>query len=173
MENKLIIREYESPIGPLTLGGHANGSLSFIEHGTFQNKKEWIEKWKNKHQPEATIHVNPQALNDAVQELEGYFQGKKKSFQTTINLSGTPFQKQVWETLQQIPYGQMTTYKQIAEQINHPKAVRAVGGAINKNPLSIIVPCHRVIGTNQKLTGYRGGLERKEQLLSLEKNHAY
>ena len=96
--------------------------------------------------------------------------GKRKEFDLPLLLKGTPFQKQVWEALLNIPFGETRSYKQIAEAIGNPKAVRAVGMANNKNPLLIVVPCHRVIGANGKLVGYAVGLDKKEFLLKLEKS---
>lgn len=107
--------------------------------------------------------------DEAHQQIEEYLIGKRKKFDVPIVLNGTPFQKQVWETLLTIGYGQTVTYKDIARQIGHDKASRAIGMANNKNPIMIIVPCHRVIGSNGKLTGYAGGIEIKQQLLDLEK----
>lgn len=103
-------------------------------------------------------------------QLSEYFEGRREHFDLPLLLHGTEFQKKVWNALCQIPYGQTRTYKQIAEYIDNPKACRAVGMANNKNPLMIIVPCHRVIGSNGSLTGYAGGLDIKEELLSIEKS---
>lgn len=109
-------------------------------------------------------------LLKTAKELNEYFLGKRTTFSIPMEMQGTSFQKSVWEILNQIPYGKTWTYKQVAELINNPKAVRAVGTAIGKNPLSIIVPCHRVIGTNGTLTGFAGGLDKKQTLLTLEKS---
>lgn len=102
------------------------------------------------------------------QQLEAYFNGQLKSFDLPLNSQGTEFQKKVWQALMNIPYGQVVSYQTIAEQIGAPKAVRAVGAANGKNPISIIVPCHRVIAKDGKLTGYSGGLSRKKWLLEIE-----
>ena len=101
-------------------------------------------------------------------QLREYFDGKRKKFDLPIEFAGTDFQKQVWMSLTKIPYGKTISYGEQAASIGRPKAVRAVGGTNGMNPLSIIVPCHRVIGKSGKLTGYAGGLERKEFLLRLE-----
>lgn len=103
-------------------------------------------------------------------QLDEYFNDKRKVFDLPIKLYGTLFQLKVWQALCQIPYGKTLTYKEVAEKIGNKKAFRAVGNACNKNPVMILVPCHRVIGTNGKLTGYAGGLELKERLLNLEKD---
>lgn len=102
-------------------------------------------------------------------QLEEYFEGKRKNFDLNIKFTkGTEFQLSVWKALSEIPYGEKVTYKYIAEKINNPKAVRAVGGANNKNPIGIIIPCHRVIGANGKMVGYAEGIDKKEFLLRLE-----
>ncbi len=108
--------------------------------------------------------------NLAATQLQEYFAGKRSTFSVPLNPEGTPFQKLVWEALLTIPYGQTRTYKQIAEQIGHPQSFRAVGGANNKNPLPIFIPCHRVIGTDGSLTGYASGTKIKAGLLDLERD---
>jgi len=105
----------------------------------------------------------------AAKQLEEYFAGKRKRFDLPLNPTGTDFQRSVWKALSDIPYGKTKTYKQVAEMIGNPKACRAVGMANNKNPVWIIIPCHRVIGTDKTLTGYGGGLIMKQRLLELEK----
>lgn len=105
----------------------------------------------------------------AVAQLHEYFAKRRKVFTLPLHMEGTPFQKQVWEALCTIPYGETRSYGQIAKQIGHPQAYRAVGMANNRNPLAIIVPCHRIIGSDGKLVGYGGGLEKKRFLLELEK----
>jgi methylated-DNA-[protein]-cysteine S-methyltransferase len=109
-------------------------------------------------------------IKEAHQQLTEYLKGERKTFDLPLNLKGTDFQKQVWMALCDIPYGETRSYKQIAESIGNPKAVRAVGMANNRNPLLIVVPCHRVIGANGKLVGYGAGIEKKEFLLRLEKS---
>ena len=104
----------------------------------------------------------------AAEQLQAYFAGIRKIFTFPIKLQGTPFQISVWEELTKIPYGCTVTYKDIATAIGNEKAVRAVGMACNRNPIWIAIPCHRVVGTNRKLTGYAGGLSMKESLLTLE-----
>ncbi len=111
----------------------------------------------------------PTILKYTIIELIEYFEGKRKQFDIPIVLMiGTPFQKKVWKALLTIPYGETQSYKQIAEKIECPKGYRAVGNANNHNPISIIIPCHRVIGSNNKLIGYGGGLDKKKFLLELE-----
>lgn len=114
----------------------------------------------------------PKVLNDCIKQLEEYFSGKRKDFDLPLKLNGTNFQKQVWESLQTIPYGKTISYKELALSCNNIKASRAVGSANGKNQHWIIIPCHRVINSNGKLGGYAGGLWRKEWLLKLENKYS-
>ena len=106
---------------------------------------------------------------DAFKQIEEYLDGKRTVFELPLNPQGTPFQKKVWTALQNIPFGETRSYKQIAEAVGNPQACRAVGLANNRNPIGIVIPCHRVIGANGKLIGYAGGLDVKERLLRIEK----
>ena len=116
----------------------------------------------------ATEDKNHPVLLEVERQLNDYFSGNRKKFSVPLDFRGTEFQKKVWAALLTIPFGETRSYGQIARQIKHPKAVRAVGAANGKNPISIIAPCHRVIGSNGKLTGFAGGLEAKALLLALE-----
>lgn len=109
------------------------------------------------------------AFSAAAEQLDAYFAGERTDFNVELGLHGTPFQQRVWQSLQDIPYGETRTYGELAEILGKPGASRAVGLANGKNPVSIIVPCHRVIGANGSLTGYGGGLERKRWLLGFER----
>ncbi|MEK3889698.1 methylated-DNA--[protein]-cysteine S-methyltransferase [Bacillus sp. FSL K6-3431] len=129
---------------------------------------EGLGAWIQKHFPKATLVENEEALKPYITELSEYFEGNRQLFSLPIDIKGTPFQEEVWEALQQIPYGKTYSYSDIAELIQRPKAVRAVGSAIGSNPALITVPCHRVIGKNGAITGYRGGTEMKQYLLQLE-----
>ena len=111
----------------------------------------------------------PQVLQHALSQIAGYFQGTREIFDLPLEPSGTPFQQKVWQELLQIPYGATCSYGTLAARTGNAKASRAVGMANNRNPISIIIPCHRVIGADGKLVGYGGGLHRKEWLLRLEK----
>ena len=120
------------------------------------------------------VGKNPQCYSAIIstckEQLDKYFVGELKNFTIPLKfLKGTKFQRDVWKAFQSIPYGETRSYKDIAIQVGNPKAVRAVGGASNKNPIGIVVPCHRVIGSNGKLVGYAGGVDKKEMLLKLEK----
>lgn len=149
----------DSPVGPLTLAG--TGSTLFHLRMTDQTHEPDRSGW----QP-----AGPGAFGVAVEQLEAYFAGQLSEFELDLELVGTDFQRRVWAALQTIPYGQTRSYGQIAEQIGSPGASRAVGLANGRNPIGIIVPCHRVIGSSGGLTGYGGGLDRKRTLLSLEKS---
>lgn len=128
-----------------------------------------LEKWTNKRLPNHILKEEADVLQPYLTELVDYLEGHRKDFSLPIDLHGTPFQQSVWKALQEIEYGQTVSYTDIAERIQRPSSVRAVGTAIGANPLLITVPCHRVIAKSGKLTGYRGGLDMKEQLLGLEK----
>ncbi|WP_297522920.1 methylated-DNA--[protein]-cysteine S-methyltransferase [uncultured Clostridium sp.] len=107
-------------------------------------------------------------IEDTINQLEEYFANKRKKFDLPIEFSGTEFQIKVWKNLLKVPYGETKSYKDIAKMIGNEKAVRAVGGANNKNKISIVVPCHRIVGQSGKLIGYAGGLDKKDLLLKLE-----
>lgn len=119
-------------------------------------------------QPANAIEKITPILNLAAQQLEEYFHGLRRDFTIPLKANGTQFQQQVWQSLTHIPYGTTHTYKELAETIGKPKASRAVGSACNRNPLPIVIPCHRVIGSSGSLTGYAGGLELKAMLLKME-----
>jgi methylated-DNA-[protein]-cysteine S-methyltransferase len=110
-------------------------------------------------------------IQQAFDQLQAYLAGEQRGFTLPLYLHGTEFQIRVWERLQDIPYGQTVSYKDLAGQVGNPSAVRAVGATVGRNPLPLFVPCHRVIGSNGLLTGYRGGLEIKKHLLELERDH--
>ncbi|MEU0404285.1 methylated-DNA--[protein]-cysteine S-methyltransferase [Streptomyces sp. NPDC006197] len=147
----------DSPYEPLTLVA-VDGVLSRV-HMTGQRHRP----------PEETFgEPDPRPFGEAIRQLDAYFAGELTEFDLPLNLIGTPFQLRVWEQLLRIPYGETRTYGELAEELGSPGASRAVGLANGKNPVSIIVPCHRVIGTGGGLTGYGGGLDRKQRLLAFE-----
>lgn len=157
----------DTPIGPLLIASTSKGlcRIDFNKgNKAVYNLHRWAKKWLNHEQ----VKEDQDGLKDVCVQLDEYFNGKRQTFDITMDLYGTPFQKMVWTALSNIPYGQTRSYKEVAKEIGTPKAVRAIGGANNKNPLPIIVPCHRVIGTNGALVGYGGGLNIKEYLLKLE-----
>lgn len=164
---ELFYTEVSSPVGPLTLLGTSSG-ISRVMFGTYADNELLCESWRKRYMGEAVLVRSDEVLTEAAGQLAAYFSGERTSFNLKLDFKGTPFQQKVWQALLDIPYGQTASYKEIAERIGSPKAVRAVGGANNRNPLPIVVPCHRIIGTNGSLTGYAGGLAAKERLLALE-----
>ncbi len=122
--------------------------------------------------PNSCVHKETPLLKEAFRQLQEYFCGRRKTFDLPLSAKGTVFQQKVWQALQTIPYGQVASYKDIAVRVGNPKACRAVGMANHNNPIGIIIPCHRVVGTDGKLTGYAGGVDIKEKLLALEKHYS-
>jgi methylated-DNA-[protein]-cysteine S-methyltransferase len=152
----------DSPLGPITLAATARGlcGLWFDEqrHGPSAAN---IALWP--HTPDAPV------LQSAAQQVQGYFAGQRQRFDLPLDLThGTAFQQAVWQALLHIDAGQTASYGELARQVNKPQAMRAVGAAVGRNPVSLIVPCHRIVGSQGQLTGYAGGLWRKEALLRLE-----
>ncbi|MCO6057455.1 methylated-DNA--[protein]-cysteine S-methyltransferase [Pseudomonas sp. MOB-449] len=152
----MYFRFHDSPTGPLLLAGDDTG-LQMLYMDT-----------ERRDYPNADWQPASRQFDETCRQLDRYFEGRLKRFDLPLAPRGTPFQQQVWQALLQIPYGQTTCYSELAERIGNPKAVRAVGTANGANPISIIIPCHRVIGRDGSLTGYAGGLERKALLLKLE-----
>lgn len=160
----------DTPIGLLTLVSTKNGlcRIDFQNNeGTLQN----IERWARRSLMIQNLEEDEAPFIELKNQIKAYFKGEQTTFDCQLDLIGTPFQKLVWNELLNIPYGECRSYKQVAQAIGAPKAVRAIGGANNRNAIPIIIPCHRVIGTNGALVGYGGGLHIKEQLLSLEGIH--
>lgn len=142
--------------------------LCYVETSVQEDAEERLKQWINKRYPGRELIYNEKKLEPYRAELVEYFAGDRQSFSFPLHLHGTPFQVAVWNALRDIPYGETTSYSVIAKRIGRPNAVRAVGTAIGSNPILIIVPCHRVIGKNGALTGFRGGLTMKQSLLMLE-----
>ncbi len=154
-----LYKTMRSPVGQLTLVGSDRGLAAVLWEDDDPSRVRLGDL------KEAADHP---ALMQAQQQLEEYFAGKRRTFTVKLDPAGTDFQTRVWQALRTIPFGETRSYGQIARQIGSHKAVRAVGAANGANPLSIIVPCHRVIGADGKLTGFAGGLEVKARLLALE-----
>ena len=150
----------ETPIGELLLAGDNDG-LSMIG----------FPKGSMRREPQPDWIFNEKQLAEARRQLREYFAGERREFDLPVRLSGTEFQVSVLQALQQIPYGETVSYGEIARRIGRPRAVRAVGAANGRNPVPIVVPCHRVIGSTGDLTGFGGGLDTKEALLRLEAEH--
>lgn len=137
-----------------------------------ENNKKIREIHFNKEEIRKDLESNKSPLiKETIEQLEEYLQGKRKSFDIPLDPKGTEFQKSVWNELLKIPYGETCSYGEIAKRIGNPKAARAIGMANNRNPISIVIPCHRVIGASGKLVGYGGGIAIKEKLLNLEKEN--
>lgn len=134
---------------------------------------EALHTWVKKRIPGAVLIEDREPLAPYLQQLQEFLTGTRQEFTLALDLRGTAFQMSVWQALTQIPFGQTRSYSEIAEQVGKPNAVRAVGTANGANPIPILVPCHRVIGKNAALTGFRGGLQMKEALLQIEGVHAY
>ena len=137
--------------------------------GSLNMPFEELSSWMDKHFPSSQLVEDSEKLQPYKEELIEYFEGERKTFSVPSDYKGTAFQLAVWKALCEIPYGQTKSYSEIANSIQKPTAARAVGAAIGANPVLIAVPCHRVVGKNGSLTGYRGGIEMKAQLLELEK----
>lgn len=145
------------------------GNLTVVEDGTGITEVHFTnEESQGRFASAEILEEETPLLVQARMELLEYAEGRRKEFDLPLAPAGTPFQKKVWEALRTIPYGETRSYKQIAEQVGNPKGCRAVGMANHRNPIGIIIPCHRVVGADGSLTGYAGGLDRKKKLLELE-----
>ena len=153
-----VCKTMKSPVGELKLVASDKGLAAILWENDNPRRVRLAPLSEDKNHP---------VLLEAERQLKDYFSGKRKSFSVKLDFKGTEFQKRVWGALLTIPFGETRSYGQIARQIRNPKAVRAVGAANGKNPISIIAPCHRVIGSTGKLTGFAGGLEVKARLLAL------
>ncbi len=153
MKNSIEIAYYNSPLGILKISADEKGikEIDFVKKGI-----------------KSTQNSSCEIIDQCIRQLDEYFQGKRETFELKLNPKGTEFQKRVWKELWKIPYGKTLSYGDIARRIKNQEAVRAVGQAIGRNPISIIIPCHRVIGGNGSLTGFASGLWRKEWLLKHE-----
>jgi methylated-DNA-[protein]-cysteine S-methyltransferase len=154
----MTYREVESPIGPLLLAGDERG-LRFL---LFANGRD-------KATPQPDWEPDVRHLKEPVRQVTAYFAGRLRAFDLMLAPQGTAFQSAVWRELQRIPYGETISYGELARRLGNPKAVRAVGLANGANPMAIVIPCHRVIGSNGSLVGYGGGLPIKQALLTLER----
>jgi methylated-DNA-[protein]-cysteine S-methyltransferase len=147
---------YHSPIGLLEIKGNAEGISSILFFKEKQKEEDFI----------------PEVLKACAAQVEEYFRGRRKIFDVPLHFVGTDFQKKVWNELLKIPFGETVSYLDIAMKVGNEKMIRAVGGANGKNPISIVVPCHRVIGSDGRLIGYAGGLWRKEWMLNHENKYS-
>ncbi|GAA5182275.1 methylated-DNA--[protein]-cysteine S-methyltransferase [Acinetobacter kookii] len=157
---KLAFMEMASPVGTLKLVANDTALVAVLWENENPKRVRLAELIEQTHHP---------ILLETQKQLSEYFAGKRQQFDLPLDFEGTEFQQKVWQALLTIPFGETRSYRDIAEQVGNVKAVRAVGAANGKNPISIIAPCHRVVGANGKLVGFAGGLDNKEILLKLEK----
>lgn len=158
---QLYFKEIDSPVGKLKLVAHHTALVAVLWENENPKRVRLATLLENENHP---------ILIATQKQLNEYFLGQRKQFELALDFEGTIFQQKVWQALLDIPFGEKRSYKEIAEQIGHVKAVRAVGAANAKNPISIIAPCHRVVGSNGTLVGFAGGLTNKAILLELENN---
>lgn len=156
---KLSYMHLSSPVGQLKLVANAQALVAVLWENENPKRVRLAELLEEAQHP---------VLLETARQLNEYFAGQRRQFDLPLDFEGTAFQQKVWQALLSIPFGETRSYKQIAEQIGHAKAMRAVGAANGKNPISIIAPCHRVVGANGKLVGFAGGLENKSILLEIE-----
>lgn len=165
-KKQIDIQYYDSPCGQLVLAS-SSGELCLCDWNGMpcaKRNRHRLARYMNASFKTATTSV----LEETKRQLDEYFAGKRKSFDIQLRMVGTCFQQQVWNALTDIPYGATKSYKDIAQNIGKPQSVRAVAGAVGANGISILIPCHRVIGSDNSLTGYAGGLEAKRELLRIE-----
>jgi methylated-DNA-[protein]-cysteine S-methyltransferase len=158
----LSYKYFASPVGKLKLVASETGLMAILWENDNPRRVRLDDLVEDNHQS---------ILVETERQLTEYFAGKRDVFSIPLDMRGTAFQKDVWRALQEIPFGKTLSYGQIAKLLGRPKASRAVGAANGRNPISIVVPCHRVIGSSGKLTGFAGGLETKAHLLNLETSH--
>jgi methylated-DNA-[protein]-cysteine S-methyltransferase len=147
---------YESPLGPLTITASEHGLTGLWFPGRAGARAEGEQC--------------PQVLSSACEQLDQYFAGERRDFELDLDLAGTPFQQRVWQRLLEIPYGTTLSYSQLAEAVGRPDILRGVAATVGRTPVPIVIPCHRVVAASGALTGYGGGLERKQALLDLERS---
>jgi len=152
---------YDAPLGPLYIESEGDAIVEIL----------FYPDERPKFKREIITTTDTDVLRACVEELNAYFAGQLQKFSVPLKPAGTDFRMRVWKALCDIPYGETISYKELAEAISNPKAIRAVGGANHHNPISIIIPCHRVIGANGTLVGYGGGLDKKKFLLGLEQQY--
>jgi len=158
-QKRHVYKRVQSPVGRLTLVATDDGLAAIL--------------WENDHPSRVRLNIAAEnnrhpVLVETERQLEEYFDGRRKQFSLRLDLAGTDFQRRVWNALLTIPFGETRSYGQVARQIGHPRAARAVGAANGRNPVSIVAPCHRVLGSTGALTGFAGGLDVKAHLLAFE-----
>jgi methylated-DNA-[protein]-cysteine S-methyltransferase len=167
--NEVNIQRHQTEIGELVLGS-LGGKLCLLGFGDREMRRAVDDQIRKKLDAKF-IEQSDKVLEQTMKQVDEYLSGKRKEFDVPLLILGTDFQRRVWQALTKVPYGATSTYGQIAEDIGSPRAVRAVGNASSLNPISIIVPCHRIIGGDGGLVGYGGGLSVKRRLLELERSN--
>jgi methylated-DNA-[protein]-cysteine S-methyltransferase len=165
--NTIHYLEHPSPVGPLRIAASADGLVALYMQGQRHRPAEVDPAWR----PVDAESAASSTLDETRRQLDDYFAGRRTTFALPLATTGTVFQQAVWAALRDIGYGRTISYGELARRIGRPAAVRAVGLANGRNPVSIVVPCHRVIGADGSMTGYGGGVERKIHLLALEAAH--
>jgi len=164
--NEIFIQYWQSPVGELILGSY--GEKLCLADWRYRKQRERVDRRLQKSLEATYVKVSSPVINETITQLKEYFSTERKDFDIPLLLAGTNFQQSVWNGLMQIPYGKTASYLELAKNIGNEKAVRAVASANGANAISILVPCHRIIGSNGTLTGYAGGLDVKKKLLELE-----
>lgn len=164
--DQIKIQYFDSPYGELVLGSH-NKQLCLCDW-RYRNKRGTVDARIKKGLQAEFVAMDDGVLQDTRKQLDEYFDHKRKVFDVPLLMVGTPFQKSVWNSLLKVPFGKTSSYRQLAQDIGHKTAARAVASANGANAISIIIPCHRIIGSNGNLVGYAGGLKTKASLLGLE-----
>ena len=164
-QHSLYTAQFDTPIGSCRLASSERG-LAYVELPRASGRG--FEGWRRLHLPNVNCQQDVGPNRKAIEQLQGFLEGERTHFELELDVLGTPFQREVWKVLKEIDYGETRTYAEIASRVGRPKAVRAVGNANGANPLSLVVPCHRVVATGGKLGGYGGGLELKARLLAME-----
>ena len=163
---QIVITLYHTPVGEMLLGGY-NGKLCLADWEA-RNDRRGVDHRIQTGLKAEYVEGSSAVIVQAIEEMNAYFRGKLHRFGTSLMPIGTPFQQAVWSEIAKIPYGKTATYKEIAERIGKPKAIRAVATAVGANALSLFIPCHRIVGSDGALRGYAGGVEAKKLLLELE-----
>jgi len=164
--NQIAIQYWQSPVGELMLGSY--GEKLCLLDWTVRKARERVDRRLQNVLNAAYAEGTSAVIEETIRELKAYFDNERKTFDIPLLMIGTDFQRSVWEALLQIPYGSTASYRDLAKSIGNEKGVRAVASAVGANVISIVIPCHRIIGSDGTLTGYAGGLEVKKKLLELE-----
>lgn len=164
--DSIIIRNFTSPFGEMILGSF--GEMLCLCDWKYRKMRKEVDTRVRLHLDSEFLAGDSPVINNTIDQLSEYFEGRRESFDIPLLLAGSEFQKQVWEKIREIPYGETRSYAELTRTLGNEGAIRAVASANGANATAIIIPCHRVIGSNGELTGYAGGLEAKKRLLKLE-----